>query len=290
MTRPRWRRIALFSLAGLLCVYAMALGVLFSVQRSFIYRPVAPEGAPDASGPPFQVVRIDTADGEHLVGWWLPPKAGRPTLLFFNGNAAGLAGQRGRWRRIADEGVGVLAVGYRGYGGSTGHPTERGLHEDSLAAYQWLTARIPSADIVIHGFSLGSGVAVRLAAEKPARALVLEAPYTAIADIAAKAAPWAPVRWLLLDRYPSRDRIGQVHMPLLIIHGDADSVVPFAQGQQLFSLAHKPKTFVRMAGSDHNTLTRDGEYDYIWAFLSLPNPGETAAEGYRARAEIRTEG
>jgi fermentation-respiration switch protein FrsA (DUF1100 family) len=180
-------------------------------------------------------------------------------------------------------------VAYRGYDGSTGHPTEAGLHQDALAAYGWLTQRIAPADIVIHGFSLGSGVAVRLASEKPARALILEAPYTAVVDVAAQAAPWAPVRWLMLDQYRSRDWIGKISLPLLVIHGDADSVVPFTQGQKLFSMAHKPKTFVRMDGSNHNTLTRDGEYDYVWAFLGLPNLGETAASGHKAVAQVVTD-
>jgi fermentation-respiration switch protein FrsA (DUF1100 family) len=285
----RWRRVGLIVLVGVLFCYIAALTGLFVVQRNFIYHPMGPTRAPDAAGPPIQLVRINTADGERLVGWWLPPQAGRPTLLFFNGNAAGLADQSGRWRRIAQEGVGFLAIAYRGYEGSTGQPTEQGLHQDALAAYGWLAERVPARDIVIHGYSLGSGVAVRLAGEKPARALVLEAPYTAIVDIAAKAVPWAPVQWIMLDQYRSRDLIGKVHIPLLVIHGDADSVVPFAEGQELFSMAHKPKTFVRLIGSDHNTLTRDGSYDYIWAYLGLPDLGETAAQGYKAQAVIRTE-
>ena len=275
-------------LGGLTAVYLTAVGVLFAVQRSLLYHPAAVTAGPDKSGPPIQVVRIDTADGERLVGWWLPAEPGKPTILFFNGNASGLAIQKGRWRRIAQEGVGFLAIGYRGYDGSTGRPSEHGLTEDARASYTWLVKRVPASDIVIHGFSLGSGVATRLATERSARALILEAPYTSTADVAAVTAPWAPVRWLMLDQYRSKDRIAQVRMPLLIVHGDADSAVPFAQGQALFTQARSPKVFVRMIGSDHNTLTRDGSYDHVWRFLGLPTDGSTAY-GQPARATVRVE-
>ena len=283
----RWRAASLIVLAGLAAVYLAAVGYLFAIQRSMLYHPMA-GAAPSAEGPPIQVVRFDTADGEHLVGWWLPAQAGKPTVLFFNGNGSTLAMQNDRWRRIADEGVGFLAVAYRGYDGSTGTPSEKGLTEDARAAYGWLNRRVATSDIVIHGFSLGSGVATRLATERPARALILEAPYTSTADVAARVAPWAPVRLLMLDQYRSKDRIGQARMPLLIVHGDADGVVPFAQGQALFKLARPPKTFVRMVGSDHNTLTRDGEYDHVWRFLELPLEGSTA-HGAPVRAVVTAE-
>ena len=286
-TAQRWRVAALVVLGGLAAVYLAAVGYLFAVQRTMLYHPLA-GGAPSADGPPIQVVGVDTADGEHLVGWWLPAQAGKPTVLFFNGNASTLAIQEGRWRRIADEGVGFLAVAYRGYDGSTGTPSEKGLTEDARAAYGWLNRRVPASDIVIHGFSLGSGVATRLAIERPARALILEAPYTSTADVAAGVAPWAPVRLLMLDQYRSKDRIGQLRMPLLILHGDADGVVPFTQGQALFKLAPSPKIFVRMVGSDHNTLTRDGAYDHVWRFLGLPLEGSTA-HGEPVRAVVTVE-
>ena len=157
------------------------------------------------------------------------------------------------------------------------------LREDARAAYGWLVRRVDAKDIVIHGFSLGSGVAVRLATERPARALVLEAPYTSTVDVAAQSFPWAPVSLLILDQYRSRDIIDQVRMPILIIHGDVDEVIPFEQGLALYGMIDGPKTFVRMVGSNHNTLTRDGAYDHIWRFLGLPDSPSSAAEAHRAR-------
>lgn len=276
------RRGALIVLTVVAVAYFGVMALLFFNQRTLLYRPVADRAAPDLDGPAIQVVRIETADGESLVSWWRPPEHGRPTILFFNGNAAGLSVQRGRWRRIADTGVGFLAVAYRGYDGSTGRPTEAGLHADAEAAYEWLTHRVEPEDVVIHGFSLGSGVATRLASRRPARALVLEAPFTSTADVAAARLPFTPVHLLMRDQYRSRDLIDQVGMPLLVLHGDADSVVPFVQGQTLYGMANPPKQFVRMIGSDHNTLVRDGAYDHIWRFLNIAHPGTTASEDHAA--------
>ena len=290
MSSIRWRRGVLPVLAGIVAVYVIVLGAMFFMQRDLLYYPVAAGASPDPGGPSIQVVQIDTEDGERLVGWWLPAEADNPTILFFNGNAAGLAVQEGRWRRIADRGVGFLAIGYRGYDGSTGRPTEAGLHKDAEAAYEWLARRVEPSRIVIHGFSLGSGVAVRLASQRPARAVVLEAPYTSTVDVAAKAYPWAPVSLLMLDQYRSRDIIDRIDAPVLVIHGDADEVIPFEQGWALYRMARPPKAFVRMVGSNHSTLVRDGAYDHIWRFLDLPPGPPSAAEGHQGRSAMVAEG
>lgn len=284
-----WLRAAAILLGVVLIGYALVVGVFFFGQRQMLYPIVVGNPAPDAEGPPIQVVHIDTPDHERLTAWYLPPQAGRPTILFFGGQGGGLSFQSGRWRRIADEGVGFLAVGYRGHDGSTGKPSEAGLHTDARAAYDWLATRARPEDIVIHGFSLGTGVATRLAVERPARALILEAPYTSTADVAAEAWPWLPVRWLMLDQYRSRDIIDRVTIPILIVHGDGDVVIPFAQGRALYGLAKSPKRLVRMVGSNHSTLTRDGLYDHVWRFLGLPE-ADTAAPGFSARGVVVEQG
>jgi pimeloyl-ACP methyl ester carboxylesterase len=281
-----WLRAGAILLGVVLVAYALVVGTVFFTQREMLYPIINADPRPAVDGPPIQIVHIDTPDHERLVGWYLPPQPGRPTLLFFGGQGGGLSLQGGRWRRIADEGVGFLALGYRGHDGSTGKPSEKGLHTDARAAYDWLARTTPAQDIVIHGFSLGTGVATRLAIERPARALILEAPYTSTADIAAKAYPFLPVRWLMLDQYRSRDIIDRVTIPLLIVHGSADEVIPFEQGQTLYGLAKTPKRLVRMIGSSHATLTRDGLYDQIWSFLNLPLPASTAEAGHRAAVEV----
>lgn len=251
---------------------AAPIAALMSCQNSFIYYPHAEEAAPNFPG--VEAVRIETADGESLVAWHLPPpQQGQPIFLFFDGNGGRPQIWGGRWRRIAEGGAGFLAVYYRGYSGSTGRPSERGLHMDARAGYDWLLMQgYKPQDIVIHGFSLGSGIAMNLARERPARALVLEAPFTGVDHVAA--AHFTPLAGLLVrDSYRSRDWIGDVRMPVLIAHGDHDTVIPFEQGERLFALAGQPKTFVRMEGSDHATLVRDGVYDHIWRFLEQHDPG-----------------
>jgi hypothetical protein len=256
----------------LAALFALATALLALNTRALIYHPSTQEVAPNFPG--VEAVRIETADGERIVAWWRPPPTqGAPVFLFFDGNGGRPEIWEGRWRRIAEGGAGFLAVYYRGYSGSSGTPSEQGLRLDARAGYDWLLAHGQTPEkIIIHGFSLGSGVAVRLASERPARALILEAPFTGIDDVAAEQySPWA--RWVIQDSFRSCDVIGAVRMPILIVHGDGDSVVPYAQGERLFALAPEPKTFVRMVGSDHATLVRDGLYDHIWPFLAA-HPAE----------------
>ena len=131
--------------------------------------------------------------------------------------------------------------------GSTGQPSERGLLQDAAAAYAFAVARYKPERIVVWGFSLGSGVAVALAAERPVGKLILEAPYTSITDVAASAFWFAPVRLLMRDEFRSDQRIGQVMVPLLVMHGELDPTIPVAFGERLFAMANEPKRFVRLA-------------------------------------------
>lgn len=265
-------RIAAIAGGLVLALYLALVGWAFFYQRSLLYQPDPRFTAPPADGPPIQVIRLTAKDGTKLIAWYLPPKGDNPIVLHFNGNAQGLAFQKWRWKRFADAGVGFFAVGYRGYSGSEGHPSEHGLIQDSNAAYDWVAARYPIGRIVIYGYSLGSGLAVRMAAHRPARALILEAPYTSTVDVAAARLPWLPVRWLMKDRFDSTAWIGGVHIPVLIAHGTRDSVIPFRLGRRLFELANPPKQFFAMQGSDHNTMVRDGVYHRVWAFLGIADP------------------
>jgi len=258
-------RVARIIALGLICLVIGAAGGLVYFQRSLIYWPQPPSAASPPAG--IDIVHITTADGEDLVGWHHRAQAGQPTFLFFDGNGGKPQIQSGRWRRLMDHGAGFLAVYYRGYAGSTGHPTEAGLHIDARAGYDWLIAHgLTPHDIVLHGFSLGTGVAIKLATERPARAMVLEAPYTSVVDLIQTRLPIVPA-FLVSDPFPSREWIASVHIPVLFVHGDRDSVIPYTQARQLFARANEPREFVTLSGSDHCTLVRDGLYDEIWAFL-----------------------
>jgi fermentation-respiration switch protein FrsA (DUF1100 family) len=164
--------------------------------------------------------------------------------------------------------LGALFVSYRGYGGSTGQISEQGFMKDAFTAYDALIARgVPAEEIAVVGESLGTGVAVQLAAQRPVGALVLDAPFTAAVDVAAEVYPWLPVRLLMKDQFISRDHIAQVKAPLLIIHGDADGVIPVGQGQRLFDLANEPKELVILPGQGHDAIGSPATWDREVAFI-----------------------
>jgi hypothetical protein len=250
----------------LAALYALAIGALAVTQRSFIYHPQPDVVAPDYLG--IEAVQLTTDDGETLNAWWRPPQPNQPVFLFFDGNMGRPQRWPERWEAIAAHEAGFLAIAYRGYSGSSGSPSEEGLYADARAAYDWLIAQgYAPDDIVIHGLSLGSGVATYLASERPARALILEAPFTSVVDVVHENLPFVP-SFIVSERFMSRERIGRVSMPVLIAHGDADSTIPFAHGERLFALAREPKEFVRFPGGEHITLVHDGLYDHIWPFLA----------------------
>ena len=263
------RRLAVSGAVVLLGLYMLVVMAACTFQRSLLYFPDPHYVAPDPSGPAVQVVRLETQDHEHLVAWFLPPAAGQPVILHFGGNGDSLIGETDRLRLISKAGVGVLFVAYRGYSGSSGRPSESGLRLDAQAAYAWLAQRYPPSQIVIYGHSLGSGVAVWLAARRPARALVLESPFTSAVDVADAHYGFLPVRLLMWDRYDSAAAIGKVRMPLLIVHGDQDDLISIAMGRRLFELAIPPKAFIAIAGGGHNDLPERGVYDQVWRFLHV---------------------
>lgn len=233
--------------------YGGLLAALYLMQRSIMYpAPQAERTAPAAVGfPQAEELILETADGEKVIAWHVSPGAGRPVVLFFHGNGEVLAWRVPRFRELVADGTGLVALSFRGYAGSTGSPSEAGLIADGEAAYRFAAAHYPSARIVPWGYSLGSGVAVAVAASHPVGGLILEAPFTSTVDVAAAAFPYLPVRWLLRDSYHSDRRIGRVRAPVLVMHGAMDRVIPIGFGEKIFVLANEPKRMVRFAGADH---------------------------------------
>jgi hypothetical protein len=188
-------------------------------------------------------------------------------ILYFHGNGGALRNRVDRFRALTGDGTGLLALSYRGYAGSSGTPTEAGLIEDARAAYAFAISRYEPKRIVLWGESLGSGVAVALAAERKIGRLVLEAPFSSAVDVAAKVYPYVPVRWLMKDQFRSDLRIAKVKAPVLIMHGDHDEVVPIALGERLYALAPSPKRFLRIAGGEHETLGQFGAVEAAKKFI-----------------------
>jgi fermentation-respiration switch protein FrsA (DUF1100 family) len=250
-------------------VYAGFVGLMYVAQRKLMYLPDARAWAPAAVGlPQAEQATIDAADGERLRVWHAPPRGQRPVVIYFQGNGGGLNLRAGRFRKLIGDGFGLIAVNYRGYGGSTGSPSETGLLLDAAAAHAYAVRRYPAERIVLWGESLGTGVAVALAAERPVARILLESPYTSTVSIAAAAYPFVPVRQLMHDQFRSDERIGKVTVPVLVLHGALDRTVPIAHGERLYAMVRAPKRFVQLPRADHNDHDAHGAYEAARDFLA----------------------
>jgi fermentation-respiration switch protein FrsA (DUF1100 family) len=263
--------IVLKWLVGLIAAgYLIGLAVLYAGQRAMLF-PIPPTGrtAPETAGfPEAEEHLLTTADGEKIIIWHVPAKPGHAVVMFFPGNGDYLAGRVSRLRGITSDGTGLVALSYRGYAGSTGQPSEAGLLQDAAAAYEFTAARYEAARIVAWGFSLGTGVAVALAAERPVGKLILEAPYTSTAEVAAAQFRIVPVRWLMKDQFHSDLRIARVTAPLLIMHGERDPAISISFGERLFALAHDPKQLVRFPNGGHEDLDAFGATETARQFIN----------------------
>lgn len=271
-------RLALILVSGAIVAY-LAVGLaLYAGQRRMLFpasafRATAAEAGLDR----FRDLVLETSDGERLVAWWVPPEPGRALVLFFHGNGSTLWNRRDRARLLSRDGRGLLIVSYRGYSGSSGSPSEEGLQLDAEAAYRFLGS-YESRRIVLYGESLGTGVAIRLATAKPVGGVILDAPYTAIDDVAAPMFPFLPVKWLLRDRFPSIERISDLRAPLLVLHGERDGLIPIALAERLYAAANEPKRFVRLPGVVHHRVLEEGGLAPVRAFLDEVEAGFATAK------------
>ncbi|MGP9821540.1 alpha/beta hydrolase [Salinarimonas sp. NSM] len=259
-------------------VYAALVGALYLWQRPLQYP--APQGvatAAEAGAEGFADVVLETADGQRLTAYFRPPEAGRALVVYFHGNAGSIRQRAPRAAALAEGGRGVLITSYRGYSGSTGSPTEEGLIADGRAALAFARAHAPAERIVLYGESLGTGVAVALAAEADVGAVVLDAPFTSAADVARMRYPFVPIGLLMHDQFDSAARIGAVDEPLLVMHGTADPVTPFAQGRALYEAARAPKRFVGFEGEGHVRLLENGGLAEVRSLLDAVEEGRAAA-------------
>lgn len=221
-------RIARIPLLLALLAYLGAAGYMATYQRSFLYK-VAPAWiAPESQNiPRAEAYRLAMADGVTLAGWRVPPaREDALTYLYFHGNANGLDRRAGRFRLMTADGSGLIALSYRGYGGSGGTPSEAALHADAAAIYAELVRTVPPERIVIFGESLGTGVALGLARKVPAKAVILDSPYRSVLARGQAEYPWLPVPLLLSDTFRSDQWIGEVKAPIFIMHGTDDRTIP----------------------------------------------------------------
>jgi len=250
--------------------YLAALGYLWATQRSHVFRP---------GNGPLDLINstvasymreetIRTADGLTLTAWYAPAKPGQLTIVYIHGNAGHLGDRHDRVQPYLERGFGLLLVGYRGYGGNPGAPTEVGLYEDGRAHLDWLARHGVKDDaVVLYGESLGSAVATQLATERKAAALVLEAPFASVLLSARARYPLFAFDWLIKDKFANIDKIGKINMPLFVIHGALDRVTPQRFGRMVFDRAREPKAASWPAGAGHNDLLQFGMVEVVTRFL-----------------------
>jgi hypothetical protein len=265
--------------------YGALLLALYVGQAGLLYLPELPSrelaATPREVGLAYEDVRLETADGVGLHGWYLPARDARATLLFFHGNAGNVSHRLDSLRIFHGLRLNVLIFDYRGYGRSEGRPTEEGTHRDALAAWRHLVEQRgePPQRIVLFGHSLGAALAAWLAAREQPGAVILESAFTSVPDLAAELYWWLPARALARLDYATLEYVREIRSPLLVAHSRDDEIIPYRHGRALYEAAHAPKTFLELRG-DHNAGFLISGDDYLRgldAFLVAHLPRDEGA-------------
>jgi fermentation-respiration switch protein FrsA (DUF1100 family) len=254
---------------GLIAAYLVICAAAYLLSRSHMYFPDPARVSPAEAGlDGVREIDFEAGDGTTLVGWYAAAREGKPTILYFHGNAANAANRAPKIAAMLQDGFGVFYLNNRGYGGSGGRPTEANNVADALAAYDELRELgVPAKRIAAYGESLGSGQAVRLAAKRPVAGVVLEAPLTSTIDVARPVYFWLPLNLVIADKYNVERSIGAVTAPILILHGEQDEVIPVDMGRRVFRAANAPKRIEAFPRAHHNDLFDHGAWKKMREFL-----------------------
>lgn len=237
-------------------------------QRSRVFLPDRyPDGIwdPQGFGLPATDVWFQADDGVQLHGWWIPHRAARGTILYCHGNTGSIGHRIGVFRYMRRLRVNLLVFDYRGYGRSQGTPTEAGLYQDVRAAYHHLVHSIGESPdtTILFGHSLGGAVAIDCAVDRPVAGLVVQSSFTHIRDAAKALFPTLPMHLAATRQFRSIEKVGEISVPKLFIHGDADSTVPVELGEELFAAATEPKELYIVRRANHNDVHRYGGWSYL---------------------------
>ncbi len=277
--RKGWAGYAIFA-GRLFAIYLIGFALLFAGQRSFLYHNGSERLVPVERHVPEMVEKLVPSDGVDVVVWSYDAGPSQPVLLYFHGNAGVLGHRSGRFRWMIDQGWSVVGVGLRGGSGTGGSPTEEGHAADALAVYDALPELfgrpVEPDGVVLYGESLGSGISVTLASQRGVGGVILETPYAAIDDLAQEKFGFYPIKALgaVKDPFRSIDRIDQIDVPLLVMHGTNDVVIPFHHADRLFDAAADPKWYRWFEGGQHHDLWRRGATGSIAEFMEryFPEP------------------
>jgi hypothetical protein len=270
----------LISGAGVLAAGLLLVAALPAVERSFIYFPMRElDARPEDFGLRSEELRLPTPDGTSLHGWWIRAE-GKLALLYFHGNGGNISHRLERVKSLVEAlGLDVFLVDYRGYGRSTGTPSEKGLYEDGETVHRAAVERgFAPGRVVLFGESLGCAVAIELALRRNCRALILETPFLSVPAMAKAVYPFLP-RFLVRTRYDNEAKIASVAAPKLIVQAERDGIVPPSHAPRLMELAPEPKEFYSIRGATHNDtyLVGGDAYLEVWrrflgALSQAPSP------------------
>lgn len=248
--------------------YGLLLLLMYIFQSAFVYFPTKNiVMTPSDRGWEYEDVYLHTEDNHRLHGWYIPVDDARGTVLFFHGNAGNISGRLESISVFRNMDLSVFIFDYRGYGKSEGSPSEKGTYKDAEAAWRFLTEvqNVPPDQIILFGRSLGGGVAAWLGSKVSAGAVVLESTFTSAADLAGELYPIIPARYFMTIRYPVRNYLDDITMPIMIAHSPQDDVIPYHHGQNLYEQAGEPKVWLEMSGG-HNDgfIQSEPNYSETW--------------------------
>ena len=240
-------------LLGLVSFYVLLLTIVFFFQRNLLYHPTENNYFGDKLNISIEKIRITTKDNIDLLAWYHQKNLKEyKTILFLHGNAGSLENRIHKINHFKDMNVNFVLLSWRGFSGNKGEPTEEGLYEDARSAIDWIKSKgILEKNIVIYGESLGTGVATEISQNKNFGGIILESPFTSMIDAGKDKYPYLPVRLLLKDKYESDKKIKNINIPILIMHGKVDNIVPFHMGKKMYDLANQPKFFYFSEYDDH---------------------------------------
>jgi uncharacterized protein len=287
---PVKKLLRIIRIAAWLLLTALLAGIMFrTFEKNQVFHPFREfEVKPTELGRPFEEVALTTTDGLQLHGWFFPcttnSARAQKVVLYCHGNGGNISHRLGACSALLETGVNVLLFDYRGYGRSNGHPSEEGTYLDAQAAYRWLKNRgFAPGNIIAFGESLGGAVATELALRERLGGIIIQSSFTSIPDVGAELFPWLPVRWLATIHYDTHAKLGQVHVPVMVMHSRSDRLVAFHHAEANYAAAKEPKLLWELSG-DHNDSLSDRQkfIDGIEKFLgnieSGPQPTSATSE------------
>ena len=215
---------------------------MYFFQRKLLYHPFSPQITGKGLIHNFETINFKTSDNFELKGWFHLKNSNKKTILFLHGNAGNLDNRIDKLNFLGNMDINFLIISWRGYSGNPGNPSETGLYKDALGGIEWLNKKGISNDrIILYGESLGTAITTEVAQNENFAGIILEAPFTSMVDMGQKIYPIFPVKFLLKDKYESKNKIKNIKSPILVLHGRKDKIVPFYMGEKIFEMANSPK-------------------------------------------------